>query len=67
MTKIKEMNCTTGEEIERDMTAQELEQLTVDLAERAEKVTEQQVKEEAKAALRSKLGITAEEAELLLA
>jgi hypothetical protein len=66
MTKIKEMNCATGEEIERDMTPEELEQLTIDQEEKEARTNEEIQRATDKAALLSQLGITAEQAKLLL-
>ena len=64
--KIQEINCETGEEVVRDATAEELTQSEID---RAQVLVEQQAKAEAEAqrqALLAKLGITEEEARLLL-
>jgi hypothetical protein len=68
MTKpqIKEYNCKTGEEITRDATAAELAQIETDAANYAAKEAEAEAKATAKAALLDRLGITAEEAVLLL-
>jgi len=70
MTTAIEVNCSTGEVTERPLTAEELAaneaaqvQAEVD-AKKAE--VEAATKAEAKAALLSKLGITADEAALLL-
>jgi len=66
MPIIKIVNATTGEEIEREMNAEELAQWQSDQA-KAE--TEAQAKREAaaaKVALLERLGITEEEAKLLL-
>lgn len=63
---ITEVNCETGEVIERPRTTEE--QQSID-AIRAQAQAELQAKaeaEEAKAALLAKLGITADEARLLL-
>jgi hypothetical protein len=63
---IKIVNAETGEEIEREMNAQELAQLELD---RAKAVAEEQVVVQAaaaRAALLDKLGITEDEAKLLL-
>ena len=66
MTTIVIHNTETGEIIERDMTAEELAQHQKDLANaEAEKVKKQQ-KAAAKEALLEKLGISADEAKLLL-
>jgi len=64
--QVKEVNAETGEETLRDMNAAELAQLAKDVAEReAIEATEAQAKAD-KAALLAKLGITADEAKLLL-
>ena len=63
---IREHNVETGEVVDREMTDQEVaiyeEQLAIDEAKKADRVA----KESAKAALLERLGITAEEAALLL-
>ncbi len=64
--KIKEINATTGEEIVRDATEAEIEQSRLDALESkriADLIAE---REAAKSALLEKLGITEEEAKLLL-
>lgn len=64
--KIKEVNAATGEEIVRDATGEEIEQSKLDALESkriADLIAE---REAAKAALLEKLGITEEEAKLLL-
>lgn len=66
MTQIKIHNIETGEVIEREMNAEELAQWEAD---KAKAQAEAQAKSEAaaaKAALLEKLGITEEEAKLLL-
>ena len=69
MTKyeIKEVNCTTGEEITREMTDEEIAVRKADEAEHANKLAAQNDAAAAKAALLNRLGITADEAALLLA
>jgi len=64
--KITETNAQTGVTIEREATAEEIEQFEADLAAEAERQTAATLKAEAKAGLLARLGITAEEAELLL-
>jgi hypothetical protein len=64
--QIKIVNCETGEEIVRDATAQEIAQIEIDANDSKAAKSEAKAKENAKAALLSKLGITAEEAQLLL-
>jgi len=70
MTKLKPqvkiVDCTTGEEIVRDATADEIAQIELDAANAATAKAEAQAKEIAKAALLAQLGITAEQAKLLL-
>lgn len=65
--KILEHNVETGEVIERDATAEEIAQAEIDAAATAEKLAAEAAKVKAKAALLERLGITEEEAQLLLA
>ena len=60
------VNCTTGEEIVRDATGEEIAQIEIDKVNAATVKAESIVKATAKADLLAKLGITAEEATLLL-
>jgi hypothetical protein len=64
--QIKELNCETGEEIVRDATAEEIAQMELDAADAIARKAEAEAKATAKAALLTRLGITAEEAQLLL-
>ena len=64
--QIKIVNCTTGEEIVRDANAAEIAQIELDADNAATRQAEAEAKATAKAALLTKLGITAEEAQLLL-
>jgi hypothetical protein len=64
--QIKIVNCETGEEIVRDANAEELAQIELDTANAAIAKAEAEAKETAKAALLAQLGITAEQAKLLL-
>lgn len=64
--QVKIVNASTGEEIIRDANAEELAQMKIDAANAATKKAEAEAKADAKTALLSKLGITAEEAVLLL-
>ena len=64
--QIKIVNCETGEEIVRDATAQEIAQIEIDANDAKAAQAEAKAKETARAALLTKLGITAEEARLLL-
>ena len=65
-----EVNCATGEVIERPLTAEEITQREVDAAAAAARQAEEDAKAAqdaaAKDALLTKLGITADEAKLLL-
>ena len=65
------INCETKEQIEIELTDEEIAQLEADRAkaeaERVAKEAEAAAKAEAKAELLARLGITAEEAALLLA
>jgi hypothetical protein len=60
------VNCETNESIDREMTDEEFEQHKAIMAERAKEAAEATAKANAKAELLTKLGITAEEAALLL-
>ena len=64
--QVKIVNVETGEEIIRDANAEELAQIETDAANLATEKAEAASKATAKAELLSKLGITAEEAVLLL-
>lgn len=70
MTTAIEINCTTGEVIERPLTAEELAANEAAAAQAAAAAHEAEVKAaadaEAKTALLAKLGITEDEAKLLL-
>ena len=59
-------NVETDEIIDREMTADELAKREADITARAEIQAEKEAKETTKAALLDRLGITAEEAVLLL-
>jgi hypothetical protein len=63
---IKIHNVTTGEIIEREMNADELKQWEADKAERAAHEAAEATKATAKAALLARIGITEDEARLLL-
>ena len=65
MTKLI-INCKTGETIKRELNAEELAQATIDEAKQTAKQAEAEAKATARQALLSKLGITQEEAQLLL-
>ncbi len=66
MTTIKIHNIETGEVIEREMNAKELAQWETDEAKAAAEAQAKAKAVAAKAALLEKLGITEEEAKLLL-
>jgi len=68
MTKpiVKIHNSQTGEEIEREMNAKEFAQYEIDQKRKADQRAEAEAKATARAALLDRLGITAEEAALLL-
>jgi predicted metal-dependent HD superfamily phosphohydrolase len=63
---IKIVNAQTGEELEREMNAVEFASYQKDLSAEAERQAEAQTKAQAKAALLAQLGITEEQAKLLL-
>lgn len=65
-TTIKIVNAETGEEIIRNMNDEEFTQHQADQAAYAARLAAKTAKAEAKAALLARLGITAEEAALLL-
>ena len=61
------VNCETGETIEREFTADEYAQLEIDLAKNQADKVEAETRSQAKAELLQRLGITEDEAKLLLA
>lgn len=65
--KTFEHNAETGQIIERDLTEQELAQIEIDAIESAAQKAAYEAKLQAKEALLERLGITEEEAKLLLA
>lgn len=64
--KIQEVFVETGEVIVRDMTPEELEQRKKDDETAQAQLAAEQAKAEAKAAVIAKLGLTADEAKVLL-
>jgi hypothetical protein len=64
--QIKEVNCTTGEEIVRDATTEEIAQMQLDAANAAAVQAEAEAKAAERQAILDRLGLTAEEAQLLL-
>ena len=68
MTKpqIKEYNCETGEEIIRDATAKEIAELENEYSIAAAAKTEAEAQEAQRQAILDRLGLTADEAKLIL-
>ena len=66
MSKVIDVNTATGEVTEREMNAEELAQQKIDEAEMKAIKDAEKAKEAAKSALLQRLGITADEAALLL-
>jgi hypothetical protein len=66
MPTVIDINTQTGEKIEREMTAAELKQWELDNEESKKDKLEKATKAAEKSALLERLGITAEEAALLL-
>ena len=60
------VNCETGEVVERELNKAEKDQQKIDEVDAAARKAELEARATAKAALLSKLGITTEEAALLL-
>lgn len=60
------VNCETGEVTDRELNSEEIRQQEIDEAQIAAAQAEAEAKAQAKAALLAKIGITAEEATLLL-
>jgi hypothetical protein len=65
--QIKIVNCETGEETLRDLTSEEIANYKTQAEAKAMREAEAEAKAEAKAELLERLGITADEAKLLLA
>ena len=64
--QIKEYNCETGEEIVRDATADEIAQMKIDTANYEAKKTAQAEQATQRQAILDRLGLTADEAKLIL-
>ena len=64
--QVKIVNCETGEEIVRDANAQEIAQIELDEANYKARAAAAKAKETAKAAILDRLGLTADEAKLIL-
>lgn len=68
MTKpqIKVFNTETGEEIIRDATPAEIEQIELDIASAEARKAEEEAKAQAKQAILDRIGLTAEELQTIL-
>lgn len=66
MMKTFEHNATTGEILERELTPEEIKQIEIDSIESQAQRADFIAKAEAKAALLERLGITEDEAKLLI-
>lgn len=66
MATITIHNVTTGEIVEREMTKEELKQFELDQAAIADEIATKQAEAERKSQLLERLGITPDEAKLLL-
>ena len=64
--QVKIVNCETGEEIIRDANAEEIAQMELDAANMATEKAEAEAEATAKAAILDRLGLTADEAKLIL-
>ena len=64
--QIKIVNCETGEEIVRDATVEEITQIEAEQAAQATAQAEAQAKATARQAILDRIGLTADEAQLLL-
>jgi ABC-type amino acid transport substrate-binding protein len=64
--QVKIVNVETGEEIIRDANADEIAQIALDKAEAEARKVEAKAKETARAAILDRIGLTADEAKLLL-
>jgi hypothetical protein len=64
--QVKIVNCETGEEIVRDANAEEIAQMELDATNAISEKAEAEAKATEKQALLDRLGITADEAKLLL-
>ena len=64
--QVKIVNCETGEEIIRDANAEELAQMQLDAANVAAQKAEAEAKSAQRQAILDRLGLTADEAKLLL-
>jgi hypothetical protein len=64
--QVKIVNCETGEEIIRDANAEEIAQMKLDTDNAATAKAEAEAKEASRQAILDRLGLTADEAKLIL-
>ena len=64
--QVKIVNCETGEEIVRDATAEEIAQMEIDAANEVARKAEVDTKAAQRQAILDRLGLTADEAKLIL-
>jgi predicted ArsR family transcriptional regulator len=64
--QIKDVNCTTGKEIVRNATTDEIAQIELDAANALAKQAETEAKATARQTILDRLGLTADEAAILL-
>ena len=64
--QVKIVNCETGEEIVRDATAQEIAQMEVYAAQELAEKAQVEAKAKTKAAILDRIGLTADEAKILI-
>lgn len=64
--QVKEVNCTTGEEIVRDANAEEIAQMEIDTVNAAARKAEAEAKETARQAILDRLGLSVDDVKLLL-
>ena len=64
--QVKIVDCQTGEEIVRDATAEEIAQMELDAANESARKAEAEAKAAARQAILDRLGLTADEAKLIL-
>ena len=64
--QVKIVNCETGEEIVRDATAEEIAQMELSVAHELRKQAEIEARETQRQAILDRLGLTADEAKLIL-
>jgi hypothetical protein len=64
--QVKIFNCETGEEVVREATAEEIAQMELDAANATARKAEAEAKETQRQAILDRLGLTADEAKLIL-